>query len=92
MTTTIIVETHGWPVSVSTSSSHSHSDERIQSHGYQESTVFVGKGEKQQFHITQGSSITVRELPADAEGLYEVKAETTLVGAAPTCEPVPADA
>lgn len=92
MTTTITVTTHGWPVAVSTSSSHNHSDDRNQSHGYQETTVFVEKGAKVDFHISQGTSISVRELPADAEGLYSKEPGIDAAPAPAAPQSVPLDA
>jgi hypothetical protein len=87
MTTTITVETHSWPVAVTTSSEYNHSDERNQSHGYRTATVFVPKGEKQQFHISQDTQISVRDLPADAEGLYSKEASELVVMASSAAMP-----
>ncbi|WP_019053597.1 hypothetical protein [Sphingobium xenophagum] len=86
MTTTITVVTHGWPVAVTTSSEHNHSDERQQSHGYHTSTVFVEKGSKADFHISQDTQISVRELAADAEGLYSKDAVLVATDAAPIAD------
>ena len=71
MTTTITIETHSWPVSVSTSEEHSHNDNLVQSHGYRSTTTFVPKNSKQVFHVSSTSSLSIRELPEDATGLTE---------------------
>lgn len=71
MTMTITVETHNWPVSVSTSEEHSHNDNLVQSHGYRSTTTFVPKNSKQVFHVSSTSSLSIRKLPEDATGLAE---------------------
>lgn len=71
MTTTIIVETHSWPVEVTTHDDHSHVGDLVRSHGYQSTTTFVPKESKQSFHISDTRNIVIRELPQDATGLNQ---------------------
>ena len=70
MTTTVTVKTHAWPVSVTTESNHSFRDDRRSSHGYSRSEEFVPKDSERSFNVTDTTSVTVRELPAEATGLY----------------------
>ena len=69
MTTTITVETHDWPVSVTLHDDHYHADDRIEisRNGYERQ--FVPAHSKAQFHITSTRSISVHELPKEATGL-----------------------
>jgi hypothetical protein len=69
MTTTVTVETHTWPVQVTTNGRHSHSDDKRRSYGYSETVEFVPKETKRVFSVTDTTSVTVSELPADATGL-----------------------
>ncbi len=69
MTTTVTLETHGWPVEVVSTSEHYHHSDQSHSEGIQSTTTFVPKNTKRSFHITDTTTLVFRELPADAEGL-----------------------
>ncbi|MEV5031614.1 hypothetical protein MRBLMC3_000797 [Sphingobium sp. LMC3-1-1.1] len=88
MTTTITIETHSWPVAVTTSDSFHHTDNVVQSHGYRDTTTFVPKETKRLFHISSNCSLSVRELHADATGLSDEKVEGGSLPDAPADTPV----
>lgn len=73
MTTTITVETHDWPVAVTTNDNHSHTSPERVSNGYTETVEFVPANSKRQFYVTDARSLSFRELPKGATGLYDEK-------------------
>ena len=69
MTTQVTVKTHGHPVQVSISARHDFSSDTVRSFGYSERTEFVAKGTEATFSVSDTTTVSVTELPADAEGL-----------------------
>jgi hypothetical protein len=81
MTTTITVTTHNWPVAVTTHSEHSFADDNNRGNGYSSTSTFVPRSSARDFTISQGTNITIEELPAEAQSLkhfYEMRDGGTL--------------
>ena len=68
MTTTIKLETHGWPVRVTTIDKMDEGVERTTSE------VIAGDGQKRMYSVFQTRSILFEELPPEKPGEAPVKA------------------
>jgi hypothetical protein len=72
MTTTVTVETHDWPVAVDVHQSHNFTGPTARGYGNSCRTDFVSKNTKRMFTVSDGTSVTVRELPKTAVSLDDL--------------------
>ena len=75
MTTTVTIETHDRPVSVSMDSDHNYNSNEATGWGHSHRSEFVPANSKHVTHVSEGATVTVRELPKGCNGFVDLKAQ-----------------